>query len=42
MLVEFYEPFRSRDSDVRYAEKGEVASDVSMNMMQSWADEVLS
>jgi hypothetical protein len=37
-LVEFYEAFRSRDSAVKYAEKGEVASYVPMKMMQAWAD----
>lgn len=41
-LTEFYEAFSTRDSAVRHAEKGEVASDVPMKMMQTWADGVFS
>ena len=40
-LVEFYEAFSTRDSAVRCAEKGEVASEDTLRKMQTWVEGVL-
>ena len=40
-LMEFYAAFKTRNSAVRYAEKGEVASEGPLKNMQTWAEGVL-
>jgi hypothetical protein len=40
-LMEFYETFNTRDSAIRYTDRGEVASEGPMKAMQTWADGVL-
>ena len=41
MLREFYAAFKMRGSAVRFAEKGEVASQTVLKNMQTWAEGVL-
>ena len=40
-LVKFYEAFSTRDSTKRDAQKGEVASEMPLKNMKSWAEGVL-